>query len=324
MRLNINGEEIAMTSDHSMVKVIKDTTDLLWKEYADENNRIILEWTKNNLSFAMNEKNRRIVQRPTQKSLSLTKEYISSRTISMGSVEVSLYKTKKTHPANPSVSILMPRRYKFNGRLILTPKDRELAFYLVFVSSHCAKLDHPSLADYQSKRSSDPWYHVYNEARSAKRSIDSIQQKARVTYLIASKEDNYKLDPDELNALAYIFGMKSPEKSTDDGIRKYLLDRIENDRTNTFIEKLDEMVNSKDKIKVNAMFYRAKSLGLVDVRKVKNKKAWAYKDAQGNFTEDIMSCSSGVNEDMQLIAYLLNNVNALDKLKFEIEARTNM
>lgn len=320
MRLNVNGKELSLSDKSGFASVVRDAVDLLFQEYGNDN-KIVLEWTKQNLSWASNERGIRIPQKPTQKRMSLTKGYISDKTMDLGEQNISLFQTKKIHPADPSLSILMPRRYSFKGRLTLGAKDKELIFYLVFVSALCAPLHEKSLSAYQNKLKATPWFEVKNENKDAKRSIDSIQQKARVQFAIATQQDEYKLSDSELVALGFTFGMKNPQSSGPDLIRQYLLNLLDRPGSETNLQKIDELVRSERKLASNSLFYKAKSNNYIGLRSAGSKKHWCWKDDSGNFTDEIMKCSSGVKEDVQLISMLINDNPTYEKFKFEMEAR---
>lgn len=320
MRLNVNGNDLSLNSKEEFAKVVKDATDLLFKRYGKDGT-ITLEWTKPNLSYAINEKGKKIPQNPTQRGQVLSREYISEKTNDIGYQTVTVYSARKSHPADPSLSIFMPRRYNFKGRINLTVHDRELIFFLVFVSNKCELLKDKELSSYQGARDKSPWYYVHNERVVAQASIDGIQQKARIQYAIASNKDEYKLSRDQLVALGFVFGLRNPVASDDDTIRSFLLNLIERDTSKITLDKIDDLIQSKRKLNVNAVFYRAKVANVIGVKRAASKKVWCYKDEGGKFSDEIMTCSTGLSDDVQLINFMMASETEFEKLKFELDAR---
>jgi hypothetical protein len=320
MKLALNGDpNFNLKGVTNEVTLIKKAVERLFKMYGDEEGRIYLRWDTSKRSEAKNDKGDKVFEYPPAAYFAMEYNYRASGRDSGGTNSFRLYNVA-VKERNGDVKFA-PYKYSFTGNIMLTTRDVELVWWLVFVNPHCAELDDKGCRDYQNITRQDPTYMVFNATEVARKNLRNMEFESEVRYILSTSNETVKVADQKVRSLAHAYYISNAEKMDIDELRIMLINTVINDKSPDAKVKWNELMNNNDHLRNAGIIQRAIDLKVVMVKQSPKARKWHwYNPMTKEFGLPICSIRPNETDVESLKKHYEMNPDMTERLLGEIRA----
>ena len=174
--------------------------------------------------------------------------------------------------------ILQTKIERLDGRNTFTRDQRELAFYLIYISGYCEEID--DLTDQKTDKKS--YMSIIDKRREARKIAEKNLEAAQVNMALYNEDI---LSEDKLRTLAAFYQVDHAFDVEELNIlRNAISNKVLKSNDKLAISKFNESLNIGEDVQLLALIKRARDKGLIK----SNKTGWYYIDAEGK-TGDLIT-----------------------------------